>query len=76
MRRLEKSRVGGGYEVPAKRVEVGRENVRGVKTLGGKMLPVRFRQDLGVSLTLPEYGQVLTLGVILQAGKIDERLFP
>jgi hypothetical protein len=50
--------------------------VRRVEPLAGEVLPVGFRQDLGVSLAFPEYRQVLALGVILQAGKSNERLFP
>jgi hypothetical protein len=76
VRRLEKPRIRGGYEVPPKRVEVRGEDVRRVEPLAGEVLPVRLRQDLGVSLAFPEDGEVLTLGVILQAGKINERLFP
>src|ERR1017187_474039 len=69
VRRLEKSRVRGGYEVPAKRVEVGGEDMRRVEPLAGEVFPVSFRQDLSVNLAFPEDGEVLTLGVILQAGK-------
>jgi hypothetical protein len=76
VRRLEKSGVCGGYEIPAKSVEVGGENMRRVEPLAGEVLPIRFRQDLGVRLALPEDREVLTLGVILQAGKTNERLFP
>jgi hypothetical protein len=76
VRRLEKPRVRGRYEVPAKRVEVGGKDVWRVEPLAGEVLPVRFRQDLGVSLAFPEDGEVLTLGVVFQAGKIDEHLFP
>jgi hypothetical protein len=76
VRRLEKSRVRGGYEIPAKRVEISGEDVRRVETLAGEMPPIRLLQDLGVDLAFPEDGEVLTLGVILQAGKINERLFP
>ena len=50
--------------------------MRCVETLAGEMAPVRFRQDLGVSLAFPEDGEALALSVILQAGKINERLFP
>jgi hypothetical protein len=52
--RLEKSRVRGGYEVPAKCVEVSGENVRSVEPLAGKVPPVRLLQDLGVHLAFPE----------------------
>jgi hypothetical protein len=76
VRRLKKSRVGGGYEVPAKRVEVGGKDVWRVEPLAGEVLPVGFRQDLGVRLAFPEDGEVLTLSIILQAGKSNERLFP
>ena len=47
-----------------------------VESLAGEVIPVGFRQDLGVGLAFPEDGEVLTLGVILQAGKTNERLFP
>jgi hypothetical protein len=57
-------------------VEVSGEDVRRIETPAGEILPVRFRQDLGVRLAFPEDGEVLALGVILQAGKSDERLFP
>lgn len=76
MRGLEKSRVRGGYEVPAERVEVSREDVWRVEPLAGEVAPVGLLQDLGVNLSLPENGKVLTLCVVFQAGKIDERLFP
>jgi hypothetical protein len=76
MRRLEKARVGGGYEVPPKRAEISGEDVRRVEPFAGEVLPVGFGQDLGVRLALPEYGEVLALGVVFQAGKIDESLFP
>ena len=33
-------------------------------------------QDLGVDLAFPKDGEVLTLRVILQAGKMNEGLFP
>jgi hypothetical protein len=67
VRRLEKPRVSGRYEVPPKRVEVGGEDVRRIEPLAGEVLPVRFWQDLGVRLALPKYGEVLALSVILQA---------
>jgi hypothetical protein len=67
VRRLEKPRVRGSYEVPAKSVEVGGEDVRRVEPLAGEVLPVGFRQDLGVRLALPEYGEMLTLGVVFHA---------
>src|ERR1039458_10517249 len=54
MRRLEQPRIRGGYEIPSKRVEVSGEDVRRVESLAGEVLPVRFRQDLGVSLAFPE----------------------
>jgi hypothetical protein len=57
-------------------VEVSGEDVRRVESLAGEVLPVRFRQNLGVRLAFPEYGEMLALGVIFQAGEIDERLFP
>jgi hypothetical protein len=76
VRRLEKPRVRGGYEVPAKRVEVGGEDVRCVEPLAGEMPPVRLLQYLGVRLALPEDRKAFTLGVIFQAGKINERLLP
>jgi hypothetical protein len=57
-------------------VEVSGEDVRRVEPLAGEVFPVRFRQDLCVSLALPEDREVLTLCVVFQAGKIDERLFP
>jgi len=76
VRRLEKPRVRGGYEIPAESVEVGGEDVRRVEPFAGEVLPVGFRQDLRVSLAFPEYGEMLALGVVFQAGEIDERLFP
>jgi hypothetical protein len=66
VRRLKKSRVRGGYEVPAKRVEISGEDVRRVEPLAGEVLPVRLRQNLGIGLALPEYGEVFALSVILQ----------
>jgi hypothetical protein len=57
-------------------VEVGGEDVGGIEPLAGEVLPVRFRQDMCVRLALPEDRKAFTLGVIFQAGKIDERLFP
>jgi hypothetical protein len=50
--------------------------VRRIETLAGEMPPIGLPQDLGVNLPFPEHGEAFTLGVILQAGKIDERLFP
>ena len=57
-------------------MEIRGKDVRRVEPLAGEVLPVRFRQDLRVSLAFPEDGEMLTLGVILQAGKSNERLFP
>jgi hypothetical protein len=57
-------------------MEIRGKDVRRVEPLAGEVLPVGFRQDLGVRLALPEYGKVLTLGVVFQTGKVDERLFP
>jgi hypothetical protein len=57
-------------------VEVSREDVRCVETLAGEMSPVRLLQDLSIDLAFPQDGEALTLGVILQAGKINQRLFP
>jgi hypothetical protein len=57
-------------------MQVRRKDVRGVESLAGEVVPVRFRQDLSVRLAFPEYGEMLALGVIFQAGKIDECLFP
>jgi len=37
-----------------------------VESLAGEVLPVRFRQDLGVRLAFPEYREMLALGIILQ----------
>jgi hypothetical protein len=76
VRRLKKSWVRGGYEVPAKRVEVRGEDVGCVETLAGEMAPVRLRESMRIGLPFPEDGEVLTLGVILEAGKTNERLFP
>jgi hypothetical protein len=76
VRRLKKSRVRGGYEVPAKRVEVRGEDVRCVETLAGEVAPVGLRESMRIGLAFPEHGEVLTLGVILEAGKTNERLFP
>jgi hypothetical protein len=57
-------------------VEVSGEDVRRVEPFAGEVLPVRFRQYLGVSLAFPEDREVFTLCVVFQARKIDERLFP
>ena len=73
--RLEKSWVSGGYEVPAKCVEVSGKDVRRVEPLRARC-PQSVAEHLGIDLAFPEDGEVLALGVILQAGKIDERLFP
>src|ERR1035441_3247816 len=76
VRRLEKSRIGRGYEVPAKRVEVRGEDVRCVETPAGKVAPVGLRESMRIGLPFPEDGEVLALGVIFQAGKSNQRLFP
>jgi hypothetical protein len=76
IRRLEKSGVRGGDQIPAERVKVRREDMRRVETLVREMPPVRLVQDLGVDLAFPKDRKVLPLGVILQAGKINECLFP
>jgi hypothetical protein len=73
---LEKPRVRGGYEIPAKRVEVRGEDVRCVETLAGELAPVGRLENMRIDLPFPEHREVLTLGVILQAGKLSERLFP
>jgi hypothetical protein len=57
-------------------MQVGGEDVGRIEALAGKVSPVRLLQDLGVDLALPKYGEVLALGVVFQAGKIDESLFP
>ena len=41
----------------------------------GEMPPIELLQVLGGALAFPEDGEVLVLGIILQAEKID-RLFP
>ena len=53
VRRLEQPRVGGGYEIPAKRVEISGKDVWRVEALAGEVPPVGLGQDLGVGFTLP-----------------------
>jgi hypothetical protein len=50
--------------------------VRRVEPFAGEVAPVRLREGMRIGLPFPEHGEVLTLGVILQAGKTNERLFP
>jgi hypothetical protein len=76
VRRLEKSGVGRGYEVPPKGVEISGEDVRCVEPLAGKMPPVSLLQDLGINFALPKNREALALRVIFETGEIDERLFP
>jgi hypothetical protein len=76
VRRLEKPRVRGRYEVPPKRVEVGGEDVRRVETLAGEVAPVGWLENMRIDLSFPEDRKALALRVILQARKVNERLFP
>ena len=57
-------------------MEIRGKDVRRIEPLAGEVLPVGFRQDLGVSFAFPKNGEMLTLGVIFQAGESNERLFP
>ena len=50
--------------------------MRCVETLAGQVTPVGLRESMRIGLPFPEHGEVLTLGVVLQAGKTNERLFP
>jgi hypothetical protein len=57
-------------------VEIGGEDVRRVETFACEVAPIDLFKHMRVDLALPEYGYVLTLGVVLQAGKVNKRLFP
>jgi hypothetical protein len=57
-------------------VQVSREGVRGIEAIAGEMGPGGLLKDLGVDFAFPEDGKALSLRVILQAGKVNERLFP
>jgi hypothetical protein len=40
------------------------------------MAPVSLLENMCIDFPFPEDGKVLTLGVILQTGKVNERLLP
>ena len=70
---LEKLRVGGGDTVPAERADERAEVAGVVKPLPADRLPGFAVEDLGVELGFPEDGDLLPLGVILEAGEVDLR---
>jgi hypothetical protein len=57
-------------------VEVRGEYVRWVEPLAGEVAPVCLLERMSIGLPFPEDGEVLALGVIFQAGKSNQRLFP
>ena len=71
---LHEARVGRGDAVPAEGVEVGREELRGVEAVLSHRRPAGARRDRRVDLALPEDGQLLALGVVVEAGEADEGL--
>ena len=71
-RRLEEVRIGGRDAVPRQRAQVGREQRRLVEALSGDGPPAVVLQDPGVQLVLPEHGQRLALGIVVEAGQVHE----
>ncbi len=76
VRSLEQPWVRGGHQIPADRIEVGGELVRGIEAAAGHVVPETRFEDARIDLAFPEDGEPLTLRVIVEAGEIDEGLFP
>ena len=73
---MEQPRIRGGDQIPAERVKIGGEDMRRVKALAREVAPVSLLENVGIDLPFPEDRKALALCVILQAGKINKRLFP
>ena len=73
---LEEFGVGGGDEVPADGVEVGGEFVGRVEAAGGDVVPVGRAKNFGIDFALPEDREAGALGVVVQAGEVDQGLLP
>jgi hypothetical protein len=52
-------RIGGGYEIPAKRMEVGGKDVWRIEALAGQMAPVGLLEKMCTDLAFPEDRKVL-----------------
>jgi hypothetical protein len=50
--------------------------MRRVEALAREVAPVGLLENLRINLSFPEDREALALRVVLQAGKLDERLFP
>jgi hypothetical protein len=73
-RRLKESRIGGGYAVPAKGMEEGAEKAGLIKALLADGLPGFVAKDLGVELKPPDNFEFFPLGIVVKAGKADNRI--
>ena len=67
MRCLKESRIGGGDKVPPNRVQVGSKFVWGIKAPAGNVIPKTRFENCCIDFPLPQHGQALTLGIIVEA---------
>ena len=71
-RRLKEVRVGRRHAVPGQGAEVGGEQGGIVEALARDGPPSIVLQHPGVQLVLPEHHQWLALGIVVEAGQVDE----
>jgi hypothetical protein len=74
-RRLEQSRVRGGDAVPAKCVEVRREQLGLVEAALGDRFPGLAGDNLAIDLPLLKHLKRLPLGIVVDAREANERAF-
>jgi hypothetical protein len=71
--RLEQVWVSGGYAVPAKCVEKGREALRCIETLCPQILPALVLQNSTIEFLVPKDFEHLTLSVIVGTRQANYR---
>jgi hypothetical protein len=63
---LEKARIGGGYAVSSKCVNVGGEVALRIEAVAADRFPNVFAKNLGVEFEIPEHLERFALGIIVE----------